>query len=82
MKNTGILRKVDDLGRIVIPKSIREQFGVVDGTTKLECYVDNNNNFVLKNPNNSFEQGIRDILADSTINESEKLARIKRKVEE
>lgn len=28
MKETGIVRRVDDLGRIVIPKEIRRKFGI------------------------------------------------------
>ena len=29
--STGIIRRVDDLGRIVIPKSIREELNIEDG---------------------------------------------------
>lgn len=32
MRATGIIRRVDDLGRIVIPKEIRRTLGVSDGT--------------------------------------------------
>ncbi len=32
MKATGITRKVDDLGRIVLPKEIREQLDIADRT--------------------------------------------------
>ena len=32
MKAKGIVRKIDDLGRIVIPAEIRRSFGLVDGT--------------------------------------------------
>lgn len=28
MKSTGIIRRVDDLGRVVIPKEIRDLFGI------------------------------------------------------
>ena len=31
MKATGIVRRVDDLGRVVIPKEIRKRMGIVDG---------------------------------------------------
>lgn len=31
MKNRGIVRRVDDLGRIVIPKEMRKELGVSDG---------------------------------------------------
>lgn len=33
MKTTGIIRRVDDLGRIIIPKEVRRQvFGKTDAT--------------------------------------------------
>ena len=31
MKATGIVRRVDDLGRIVIPREIRRQIGIQEG---------------------------------------------------
>ena len=31
MKNTGIVRRMDDLGRIVIPKEIRKTLRIKDG---------------------------------------------------
>lgn len=31
MENRGIVRRVDDLGRIVIPKEMRRELGVSDG---------------------------------------------------
>jgi len=30
MKSTGIVRRIDELGRIVIPIEIRKQFGITD----------------------------------------------------
>ena len=32
MKNTGIVRKIDDLGRIVIPKELRDTRDITTGT--------------------------------------------------
>ena len=29
---TGIIRRIDDLGRVVIPKNVRELIGVIEGT--------------------------------------------------
>jgi transcriptional pleiotropic regulator of transition state genes len=40
MKDTGIVRKVDDLGRIVIPKELRKNLNIEIGTP-LEIYSDN-----------------------------------------
>ena len=31
MKATGIVRRIDDLGRVVIPKEIRRNFGIREG---------------------------------------------------
>ncbi len=39
MKSTGVVRRVDDLGRIVIPKEIRRTLRIRDGE-ELEIYVD------------------------------------------
>lgn len=39
MKATGIIRRVDDLGRVVIPKEIRRTMRIHEGDA-LEIYVD------------------------------------------
>lgn len=39
MKATGIVRRIDDLGRVVIPKEIRRTMGVNEGDP-LEIFVD------------------------------------------
>ena len=39
MKSTGIIRKVDELGRIVIPAELREHFGI-NTKDKLEISTD------------------------------------------
>lgn len=39
MKATGIIRRVDDLGRVVIPKEIRKRMGIVDGEP-MEIYLE------------------------------------------
>ena len=40
-KNTGIIRRVDELGRVVIPIEIRNKFDIVE-KDPLEVYVDGN----------------------------------------
>ena len=47
MKSTGVVRRVDDLGRIVIPKEIRRTLKIRDGE-ELEIFVDNNIIFLKK----------------------------------
>ena len=39
MKSTGIVRNVDELGRLVIPKEIRKELGINSGDP-VEFYVD------------------------------------------
>lgn len=39
MKSTGIVRKVDELGRIVIPKELRTTLGI-DLKDPLEIYIE------------------------------------------
>lgn len=47
MKATGIVRRIDDLGRIVIPKEIRRTLRLREGTP-LEIYTDAEGGIVLK----------------------------------
>ena len=39
MKSTGMIRRIDCLGRVVIPKELRRERGIQDGDP-LEVYVD------------------------------------------
>ena len=47
IKTTGIVRRIDDLGRIVIPKEIRRAMRIYEGDP-LEIFFDTDNNIVLK----------------------------------
>lgn len=47
MKATGIIRRVDDLGRVIIPKEIRRTLKIRDGDP-LEIFTDNDGGIVLK----------------------------------
>ena len=47
MKATGIVRKIDDLGRIVIPKEIRKTMKVKEGMP-LEIFTDEQGGIVLR----------------------------------
>ncbi|MED2846931.1 AbrB/MazE/SpoVT family DNA-binding domain-containing protein [Bacillus toyonensis] len=42
MKNTGVARKVDELGRVVIPVELRRTLGIAEGTA-LDFHVDGEN---------------------------------------
>lgn len=39
MKSTGIIRRVDELGRVVIPIELRNKFGIAE-KDPIEIYVD------------------------------------------
>jgi len=42
LKSTGVVRRIDDLGRIVIPKEIRKNMKIKDGES-VEIYLDSDN---------------------------------------
>ena len=47
MKSTGIVRRIDELGRVVIPKEIRRTLRIKEGYP-LEIYVGKDGEIVLK----------------------------------
>ena len=47
MKATGVVRRIDELGRIVIPKEIRRTLRIHEGEN-IEIYIDESENIVLK----------------------------------
>ena len=47
MRTTGIVRRVDDLGRIVIPREIRKMLKIADGEP-LEIYVNGKDEVIFK----------------------------------
>lgn len=62
MKSTGIIRRVDELGRVVIPIEIRNQFNIIE-KDPIEIYVDGSS-IVLKKfePNCIFCGNTKDLL--------------------
>lgn len=61
MKATGIVRRVDDLGRIVIPKEIRRTLGITDGTP-MELFTEGKKLIIQKYiPEMDFKQSIDDL---------------------
>ncbi len=63
MKSTGIIRRVDELGRVVIPIEIRNQFNIVE-KDPIEIYVEGSS-IVLKKfePNCVFCGNTKDLLS-------------------
>ena len=47
MKATGIVRRIDDLGRVVVPKEIRRTLRIREGDP-LEIFTEQNGAIVLK----------------------------------
>ena len=39
MKSTGIVRNIDELGRVVVPKELRKKLGI-ENTDPVEIYVE------------------------------------------
>ena len=57
MKNTGIIKQVDDLGRLVIPNEIRKFLGLTPGK-KAALYLENNK--LIVQPYEADESGLPD----------------------
>lgn len=47
MRSTGIVRKVDELGRVVIPMELRRTMGIGEKDA-LEIFTDNENRIILR----------------------------------
>ncbi|MEE6183200.1 AbrB/MazE/SpoVT family DNA-binding domain-containing protein [Bacillus pretiosus] len=56
MKNTGVARKVDELGRVVIPVELRRTLGIAEGTA-LDFHVDGENVVLRKQEKSCFVTG-------------------------
>lgn len=55
MKSTGIIRRVDELGRVVIPKAIREALNIIENTP-LEFQYIRDGKIILSKYCKSFEE--------------------------
>ncbi len=56
MKTTGVVRKVDELGRVVIPVELRRTLGIAEGTA-LDFHVDEENVILRKQEKSCFVTG-------------------------
>lgn len=62
MKSTGIIRRMDELGRVVIPIEIRNQFNIIE-KDPIEIYVDGSSIILKKfEPNCIFCGNTKDLL--------------------
>ena len=46
MRALGVVRKIDELGRVVIPVEVRRRFGI-DVKDSVEIYIDDNDSIIL-----------------------------------
>ena len=70
MKATGIVRRIDELGRVVIPKEIRRTLRIREGDP-LEIYTDREGQVILKKYSpigelNEFAQEYCESLSENT----------------
>lgn len=65
MKATGYVRKLDSLGRIVLPKSLRRQLNIKEGDS-IEMFVDDEGNVVLDKyiPRCTFCEGLSEDMVE------------------
>lgn len=66
MKATGIVRRIDDLGRIVIPKEIRRILGIREGMPMELFTSDKGVVFQPFRPEQDIRQDIKDIIKSLT----------------
>lgn len=75
MRATGIVRRIDDLGRIAIPKEIRRAMKIKEGDP-LEIFIDEDGGIVLKKYDiyadlyDVLEEAIEDITEDNPESEA------------
>ena len=67
MRETGIIRRIDDLGRLVVPREIRRNLCITENDPFELCYDDNGVYFRKYRPENNLQPylaAIRKILDD------------------
>lgn len=82
MRKATILRKVDKLGRIVLPIEVRRLYNIEEGCFKVECYLDELQNLVIANPNRGFEVDLKTIIKNDALTDHDKLKLISEKINE
>ena len=66
MQTTNIVRRIDNLGRVVIPKGIRSQMNIQEND-EFEIFIDNKTNEILLKPLKAVEDDLaplRNAVAD------------------
>ena len=73
MKDTGIVRRIDDLGRIQIPKELRCRLHIIEGDP-LELYVENDSIVFKKYDASETIKHVLDRTTDHIISETANLS--------
>ena len=66
MKATGIVRRIDDLGRVVVPKEIRRTLRIREGDP-LEIFTDKEGEIILKKYSRSENYRIRQTVCRKSV---------------
>ena len=61
MKATGLVRGIDDLGRIMIPLDIRKKFNIQAGD-KFDIFLGEDKEIILQKENYSLKKQLEDVL--------------------
>lgn len=83
MRATGIVRRIDDLGRVVIPREVRKNLGIKEGDP-LEIFVDPVEKMVCFQKyettiNDTLEDAIRKVETYEGVVEADRLRAVLRK---
>ena len=62
MKATGVVRRIDDLGRIVIPKEIRRTLKIGEGSP-LEIFTEKDGEIVLKKYTGTYKDSLEYLIS-------------------
>lgn len=83
MKATGIIRRVDDLGRVVIPKEIRRSLGIREGEA-LEILTEGRDTVCFRKYGTNLVDEIDHLVdvIETYIDDYEKMAQIKKRLDE
>ena len=70
LKETGLSRRIDDLGRVVIPKDIRAELGITEGDPLDICKDENGVYFRRRNPRSGYRKAIQTLYLNLTHDET------------
>ena len=85
MINTGQTRKLDDVGRLVIPKSIRAAMELKDGE-EMEFLLDDKKKYMVirpcqeSNPLHELAEAVNTFMAKADVSDSQELKNISREL--